>query len=169
MTKIVGPGIVTSRAFERAAAKIGTRLRPPPGSGARGARHAIRRSTCKLAGRGRGQSLSMLREARIAGPPIRGRPPVVRHTDLDMRGRVETICGDPDASVSFTCSCDRLDCISNKIEHHLFQLRAIAVNGRQIIGSIKVNPHLVRRGLRSYQSQRLLQHVSYVDGADMWA
>src|SRR5262249_38666499 len=86
-----------------------------------------------------------------------------------MRGRVETICGDPDASVSFTCSCDRLDCISNKIEHHLFQLRAIAVNGRQIIGSIKFNPHLVRRGLRSYQSQRLLQHVSYVDSADMWA
>src|SRR5262249_56038173 len=86
-----------------------------------------------------------------------------------MRGRAESICGDPDASVSFTCSCDRLDCISNKIEHHLLQLRAIAVNGRQIIGSIKLNPHLVRRGLRSYQKQRLLQHVSYVDGADMSA
>src|SRR5438132_11282103 len=86
-----------------------------------------------------------------------------------MWGRVESICGDPDASVSFTCSRDRLDCISNKIEHHLFQLRAIAVNGRQIIGSIKVDPHLVRRGLRSHQNQRLLQHVSYVDSADMWA
>src|SRR5262245_3716851 len=86
-----------------------------------------------------------------------------------MWGRVESICGDPDASFSLTRSCDRLDCVANKIEHHLFQLRAIAVNGRQIIGSIKVNPHLVRHSLCSYQSQRLLQHVSYVDSADMWA
>src|SRR5262249_8929626 len=74
MTKIVGPSIVTSLAIERAAAKIGTPLRPPPGSGARGAPHAIRQSTGKLAGQGRAHSLSMLREAPIAGPPIRGRP-----------------------------------------------------------------------------------------------
>src|SRR5262245_31558362 len=86
-----------------------------------------------------------------------------------MWRRVESICGDADASVSFTCSCDRLDCISNKIKDHLFQLRAIAVNGRQIFGSIKFNPALVRGGLRSDQNQRLLQHVSYVDSADMWA
>src|SRR5262249_2271002 len=86
-----------------------------------------------------------------------------------MWGRVDSIYGNSDASVSFTCSCDRLDCISNEIEHYLFQLRAIAVNGRQMIGGIKVNPHLVRRGLRSHQNQRLLQHVSYVDSADMWA
>src|SRR5438132_10049821 len=92
---------------------------------------------------------------------------IVRDTNLDTLGGVKPICGDPDPCVSFTCSCDRLDCISNQIEHHLFQLRAIAVEGRQIIGRIEFNPNLVRRSLRSYQHQGLLEHASYVDRADM--
>src|SRR5262249_53629351 len=69
-----GPCFVMFLAIKRAAAKMGTPLRPPPASGARGARHAIRQSTGKWAGQGRGQPLSMLREARIAGRPIPGRP-----------------------------------------------------------------------------------------------
>src|SRR5439155_3405408 len=65
---------VTLLAIDRAAAKIGIRSRPPPGSGARGARHAIRQSTRRSAAQGRDQPLSMWREARIADRPVHGRP-----------------------------------------------------------------------------------------------
>jgi len=68
-----------------------------------------------------------------------------------------------------TCSGDRLDCVSNQIEHDLFQLDTIAVDGRQIVGCVQLNMNLVRRRLRTYQRQRFFQHASRVDGADMRA
>ncbi len=76
---------------------------------------------------------------------------------------------DANVAVRSTCSGDRLDCVSNQIEHDLLQLNTVAVDGWKIIGCVQLDMNMFRGRLRTYQRQRFFQHASRVDGADMRA
>ena len=70
-------------------------------------------------------------------------------------------------SRGLTRSADRLDRIAHEIEHHLLQLDAVAMHRRQIVGRIQLDGDGMRRGVRAYQHQRLVEHAAHVEGADV--
>ena len=94
---------------------------------------------------------------------------VVPNADLDARRRGQLTSDDANVAVRSTCLADRLDCVSNQIEHDLFQLNTVAVDGRKIIGCVQLDMNVFRGRLRTYQRQRFFQHASRADGADMRA